>query len=68
MAAHTPDLLAEMDALIEAASALLNTVTCTRGRGPEDADCHEHEEWAADDLKARVAAARAAIAKAEGAQ
>ncbi len=57
------DLLSEMEALIDAAHTLLNTVTLTRGHGPEDEDRHEHEKWAADELEASVKHARAILAK-----
>ena len=53
-----------LDQLADAADSLLNTVTFQQGRTPEDEDHHGHEKWAADDLRAEVAAARITLGEA----
>ena len=47
-----------LDNIAAAASDLLATVTVTRGRYPENATFHMHEQWAADVLRAELACAR----------
>lgn len=53
-----------VDALVnlaDAAQGLIQTITYTPGRTPEDEDRHGHEKWAADDLAAAVEDARALL-------
>jgi hypothetical protein len=66
--AAAPDLLEALTGLLEAADAMRGTFGCIQGRHPEEDDTHIHEKWSEDFLKEHSDAARAAIAKAEGAQ
>jgi hypothetical protein len=57
----TARLVDALENLSDAAQGLIQTITYTPGRTPEDEDRHGHEKWAADDLAAAVSDARAPL-------
>jgi hypothetical protein len=59
-------LVGALENLSDAAQGLIQTITLTPGRTPEDEDRHGHEKWAADDLAVCVEDARAALCRAAG--
>lgn len=62
----TTRLVNALESLADAAQGLIQTITYTPGRTPEDEDRHGHEKWAADDLAAAVDHARALLNTAAG--
>jgi hypothetical protein len=59
-------LVGALENLSDAAQGLIQTITYTPGRTPEDEERHGHEKWAADDLAAAVDDSRAALCRAAG--
>ena len=59
-------LVDTLENLSDAAQALIQTITFTQGRTPEDEDRHGHEKWAADDLAEAAAEAYTLLNTARG--